>query len=244
MTDHGWRRGALLGVLALVSGTGATGWREYSYAEIGTWQPARFWCDTPGRVLAVSTPARVPGPVTLAEWSGGQRRTSPFRMEPDDAGAGNVYTPLTPAGQPAAQTPRFFVHRSNVENVSDPAYRMTHINDFRVPAGTFRCRFAPQAAVLAATAKHSVTVWESGGRVTYASRNRGGTPGVFLTGGAHTSTAQGRERYVWTRAGFRYELEVGNPDVTAQVGGVLTVWQDQRRLRSWPLLAYTLSLPK
>ncbi|PNY81634.1 hypothetical protein [Deinococcus koreensis] len=244
MTDHKWRCGALLGVLTLVPGTGAAGWREGSYADIGTWQQVRFWCDTPARVLAVTSPARVPGPATLSEWIGNQRRTSPFRMERDDAGAGNVYTPLTPAGQPAAQTPRFFVHRSNIENVSDPAYRLSRINEFRVPAGTFRCRYVPQAAVLAATAKHSITVWEAGRRVTYASRNRGGTPGVFLTGGVHTTTAQGRERYVWTRAGYRYELEVGNPDAGARAGGVLNVWRGDRRLSSWPLLAYTLSLPK
>ncbi|MGM9322212.1 hypothetical protein [Deinococcus aquaticus] len=223
-------------VLALAPAALAAGFREKSFAQVsgGAWQPARFWCDTPGRVLALSGGGTGPG--TLTQWVGGVRSQVAVTVGADDAGAGQVYTPLTFAGS-SAPAPGFFVHSSNVQNVQDPAYRMTHVNEFRVPAGSFACRFVPQAAVLAATARHSVTVWESDGRVTYASRNRDGTPGVQLTGGTH-ATGRERDEYRWNRGGYGYVLVVG----TARApGGELRVERAGRVLSREPLLAYTVS---
>ncbi|GGR68813.1 hypothetical protein GCM10008959_33590 [Deinococcus seoulensis] len=223
----------LLSFLPVASGAGFT---EASFAQVGAgvWKPVRFWCDTPGRVLALSGAGAGAG--TLTEWVGGVRSQVPVTVGADDPGAGQVYTPLTFAGR-SAPAPGFFVHSSNVQNVQDPAYRMTHVSEFRVPAGSFRCRYVPQAAVVAATARHSVTVWEAGGRVTYASRNRDGTPGVQLTGGAHV-TGGGRDEYRWNRGGYGYVLVVG----TAQYpGGELRVERAGRVLSREPLLAYTVS---
>ncbi|WP_309569982.1 hypothetical protein, partial [Deinococcus sp.] len=213
-----------------------------SVADVGGSRAVRFWCDAPTRVLALNTPALTPGPGTLAGWQGNTRTLTPVQVGVDDPGAGQVYTPLTVPGRAPAD-PGYFVHSSNVENVSDPAYRMTHVNEFRLPAGTFTCRYVPQAALLAATAKHTVIVWESSGHVTYASRNRDGTPGVFLTGGAHTR-AGGREVYAWTRHGYTYTVSVGNPDLGNAPGGTLRVSRGSTLLRTWPLLAYTLSTPR
>ena len=108
-----------------------------------------------------------------------------YQLGPADAGAGQVYTALTPAGQTVSHSPQYYIHSSNIENVNDPAYRMTKVGEFKVPAGTFQCRYQPQAAFIGATARHSVTIWESGGKVTYRSSNRDGTVGVYLTGGRH-----------------------------------------------------------
>lgn len=228
-------------VLALAPAALAAGFREESFAQVsgGAWQSMRFWCDTPGRVLALSGGGAGSG--TLTQWAGSAgrltaRSRTPVTVGADDPGAGQLYTPLTFAGR-AAPTPGFFVHSSNVENVQDPAYRMTHVNEFRVPAGSFNCRYVPQAAVVAATARHSVTVWESGGQVTYASRNRDGTPGVQLTGGTHV-TGRERDEYRWNRGGYRYVLVVG----TARApGGELRVERAGRVLSREPLLAYTVS---
>lgn len=231
MSSHRVRLGAalLLSFLPVASGAGFT---EASFAQVGAgaWQPVRFWCDTPGRVLALS------GTGTLTQWVGGARSQVPVTVGADDAGAGQVYTPLTFAGS-SAPAPGFFVHSSNVQNVQDPAYRLTRVNEFRVPAGSFACRFVPQAAVVAATARRSVTVWESGGRVTYASRNRDGTPGVQLTGGTH-AMGSGRDEYRWNRGGYGYVLVVGNARAP---GGELRVERAGRVLSREPLLAYTVS---
>lgn len=231
MSSHRVRLAAalLLSFLPVASGAGFT---EASFAQVGAgaWQPVRFWCDTPGRVLALS------GTGTLTQWVGGARSQVPVTVGADDAGAGQVYTPLTFAGS-SAPAPGFFVHSSNVQNVQDPAYRLTRVNEFRVPAGSFNCRYVPQAAVVAATARHSVTVWESGGRVTYASRNRDGTPGVQLTGGTHVAGRE-RDEYRWNRGGYRYVLVVG----TARApGGELRVERTGRVVSRQPLLAYTVS---
>lgn len=214
----------------------AAGFREASFAQVGAgvWKPVRFWCDTPGRVLALSGAGAGAG--TLTQWVGGVRSQVPVTVGADDPGAGQLYTPLTFAGR-IAPAPGFFVHSSNVQNVQDPAYRLTRVNEFRVPAGSFACRFVPQAAVVAATARHSVTVWESGGRVTYASRNRDGTPGVQLTGGTHVA-GRGRDEYRWNRGRYAYVLVVG----TARApGGELRVERAGRVLSREPLLAYTVS---
>ncbi|MDV6373613.1 hypothetical protein [Deinococcus arenicola] len=225
-------------LLALaVAGSAQAQWQESSYANIGGWQPVHSWCDTPGRVLAVTLPAGASGPVKLAQWVGGQRSVQNWQLGLPDPGAGQIYTPLTPAGQTPSQTPRYFIHSSNIENTTDPAYRMTHINEYVVSAGRFQCRYVPQATVLAATARHTVIVWESGGKVTYASRNRDGTPGIQLTGGTHTRVS-GREHYVWNNAGYQYVLEVGQ---SAGPGGSLSVQKGGKTLSREELLAYSIS---
>ena len=236
-------KASILAGLLCFSGAGAVGYHDYSVANIAGWQQVRFWCDTPAHVLAVTAPAHAPGPVTLATWRGTQQLNRAYRMGVDDPGAGQVYTPLSLPGQPAPPDPGYFVHSSNIENVNDPAYRMTHVNEFNVSSGHFTCRYVPQAAVLAATAKHTVIVWEAGGHVTYASRNRNGTPGVYLTGGVHTHTPAGRDRYVWTHAAYTYELEVGVPDTTAPLGGHLRVLRGGAVLSTWPLQVYSVSVP-
>ena len=235
MSSHRVRLAAalLLTFLPVASGAGFT---EASFAQVdaGVWKPVRFWCDMPGRVLALSGAGAGAG--TLTQWVGGVRSQVPVTVGADDPGAGQLYTPLTFAGR-IAPAPGFFVHSSNVQNVQDPAYRLTRVNEFRVPAGSFACRFVPQAAVVAATARRSVTVWESGGRVTYASRNRDGTPGVQLTGGAHVAGRE-RDEYRWNRGGYAYVLVVG----TARApGGELRVERAGRVLSREPLLAYTVS---
>ena len=88
-----------------------------------------------------------------------------------------------------------------------------------------------------------MVVFEAGGRVTYTSRNRDGTPGVTLTGGAHTRVS-GREVYTWSRRGYTYTLSVGNPQAGGTPGGRLSVARGGTALNSWPLLAYTLSTPR
>ncbi|CAM3705194.1 hypothetical protein [Deinococcus frigens] len=242
----------VLVALALAGGADAQAqWRESSYANIGGWQTVQSWCDTPRRMLALSFPKRAASLVTLVQWNtepgmGGQLTARDWQLGLPDAGAGQIYTPLIPLGQAqdqarrrASNASRDFIHSSNVENTDDPHYRMTHINAYVVPAGRFQCRYVPQATVLAATAKHSVIVWEAQGRVTYASRNRDGTPGIQLTGGAHT--ASGRERYVWTNAGYEYVLQLGQ---AAQPGGSLSVLRGRQVLSREELLAYSLSVAK
>ncbi|MFW8626459.1 hypothetical protein [Deinococcus sp. ME38] len=235
MSSHRVRLGAalLLSFLPVASGAGFT---EASFAQVGAggWQPVRFWCDTPGRVLALSGAGAGPG--TLTQWVGGVRSQVAVTVGADDAGAGQVYTPLTFAGR-SAPAPGFFVHSSNVQNVQDPTYRLTRVNGFRVPAGSFDCRYVPQAAVVAATARHSVTVWEAAGKVTYASRNRDGTPGVQLTGGAHVTDGE-RDEYRWNRGGYAYVLVVGT---ARAAGGELRVERAGRVLSREPLLAYSVS---
>ncbi len=232
--------GTVLVALVLASSAGAqVRWHESSYADIGGWRAVHSWCDTPERVLAVTAPGGSSTAVKLAQWMGGQLTVQNWQLGRPEPGAGQVYTPLTPAGQVPGPNPRFFIHSSNIENTADPRYRMTHINEYALPAGRFRCRYVPQATVLAATAKHTAIVWETGGTVTYASRNRDGTPGIQLTGGTHTQAA-GRERYVWNNAGYRYVLEVGD---TAQPGGSLSVLRGGRVLSREELLAYSISVP-
>lgn len=230
----------LLALTLLGSAAAQARWSESSYANIGGWQPAQSWCDTPGRVLAVTTPAAETGPVKLAQWVGGKLSVQNWQLGRPEPGAGQVYTPLIPAGQTQSENPEYFIHSSNIENTVDPQYRMTHINEYVVPAGRFGCRYVPGATVLAATAKHTVIVWESGGKVTYASRNRDGTPGIQLTGGTHTRVS-GRERYVWNNAGYRYVLEVGQ---SGQPGGRLSVLKGTKLLSREELLAYSISVQK
>ncbi|TSA82430.1 hypothetical protein FNU79_13725 [Deinococcus detaillensis] len=196
--------------LAAASPTTAQGYEMKSYVRFLGFEPAAFWCDAPGRVLAVTQPKGTGGaaqpvtqPVKLLEWAGSDYSVQDYQLGPSDAGAGNLYTALTPSAMPVRDAPTFFIHSSNVENARDPQYRMTHILEFKVPSGTFRCRYKPQAAFVGATALHSVTIWEHQGKVTYASTNHNGTPGVYLTGGQHSGN-----EYRWYKSGYTYLVKL------------------------------------
>ena len=205
-----------LSLLAAASLASAQGYEMKSYLNLNGWRPAAYWCDAPGRVLAVTQPLQTTGnssqPVKLVQWTGANHTWQNYQLGPSDPGAGQLYTALTPAGQPVSDSPQYFIHSSNIENVSDPQYRMTKVGEFKLPAGTFPCRSQPQAAFMGATARHSVTVWEAGGKLTYRSRNRDGTPGVDLTGGIHVG-----DDYRWTRNGYTYVLKLGDPGATLSV---------------------------
>ena len=223
-------------VLASVSLASAQGYEMKSYLNVSGPQPAAFWCDTPGRVLAVTQPESTPDtsrPVKLVQWTGNKASIQNYQLGPSDAGAGNLYTALTPAGQRVSRSPKYYVHSSNVENVNDPNYRLTHINEFKLPAGTFNCRYKSQAVFIGATARHSITVWEYQGKVTYSSSNRGGSGGVYLTGGTHTGN-----EYRWTKHGYTYALTLGNP------GATLSVLRGGKVLSREAFEAYSVSVGK
>ena len=210
-----------LSLLVISSVAAAQNDEMKSYLHLNGYQPAAFWCDAPGRVLAVTQPdstAGTPQPVKLVQWTGDQVSVKNYQLGPADPGAGQIYNSLTPAGQQVSPSPKYYVHSSNIENARDPGYRMTKVGEFKLPAGTFQCRYKPQAVFIGATARHSITVWEYQGKVTYSSSNRGGPGGVYLTGGTH----QGNE-YRWTKNGYTYALNLGDSGATLSVlrGGKL-----------------------
>ncbi len=226
---------AALLAASLAPAQGKAGYEMKSYLNVNGPQPAAFWCGAPGRVLAVTQPAQMtqpPQPVKLVQWTGNASTWQDYQLGPADSGAGQVYHALTPAGQNISGSPQYFIHSSNIEHVLDPAYRMTRVNEFKVPAGTFQCRYQPQAAFIGATARHSVTIWESGGKVTYSS-NRDGAAGVFLTGGTHAG-----DEYRWTKNGYSYVVTLGAP------GAALSVRRGGQLLSREAFLAYSVSVKK
>ena len=230
-----------LSLLAAASLASAQGYEMKSYLNLNGWQSAAFWCDAPGRVLAVTQPQTTqppqttgkPQPVKLVQWTGANHTWQNYQLGPTDPGAGQLYTALTPAGQTVSDSPDSFIHASNVENVNDPQYRMTRVGEFKLPAGTFQCRYKPNAAFIGATARHSVTVWEAGGKLTYSSSNRDGTPGVYLSGGTHAG-----DEYRWTRNGYTYALKLGTP------GATLSVLRGGKLLSREAFQAYSISIRK
>ena len=226
-----------LSLLAVSSVASAQGYEMKSYVNVSGAQPAAFWCDAPGRVLAVTQPdatSDTPQPVKLVQWTGSNARVQNYQLGPSDAGAGNVYTALTPSGQQVSGSPKSYVQSSNVENVNDSQYRMTKVSEFKVPAGTFKCRYKPNAAFIGATARHSVTVWEYQGKVTYSSSNRSGQGGVYLTGGTHIGN-----EYRWTKNGYTYALNLGGDS-----GASLSVQRGGKLLSRELFEAYSVSVRK
>lgn len=223
-------------VSAAASLASAQGYEMKSYLNFNGWQPAVYWCDTPSQVLAITQPTAPSAQtqsVKLVQWTGANHTWQNYQLGPSDAGAGNLYTALTSAGQKVNQTPKYYVHSSNIENVTDPHYRMTHVGEFKLPSGTFDCRYKPQAAFMGATAKHSITVWESGDNVTYSSSNRDGTADVCLTGGTHNN-----HHYSWTNNGYMYALNIDDPAAT------LRVLRGGKVLSKEVFLAYSVSIRK
>lgn len=216
-----------------------------SYVQAGGQiRPALAWCDAPQSVFALIHPQGQGRQAQLLEWQvqGGtltQRPPSSVTLQDTDAGAGQVYQPFAVTaglrrGQPGV------VRSSNVENVQDPAYRMTRISTFTLDTTEHRCRYVPQAAFLGVTAKRTVIVWENGGKATYATRTFDGTPGVFVQGGVspadvRLNSPQGfTGLYTWTVAGgITYHLDLRRNE--------LAVRQRGRTVLRESFLAYSVS---
>jgi hypothetical protein len=128
------------------------------------------------------------------------------------------------------------VRLSNVLNVNDPAYRMSAVSGFKTPYEDVRCRYVPDAAFMGVTAKRTVIIWESGGKMTYATRNFDGTPGVYLTGGTRAQDDIGPE-YTFNKAGYTYLIKFHPYTAFVQVK------QGGRLLQTEPFLAYSISTP-
>ena len=160
-----------------------------------------------------------------------------YQYGPSDAGAGNLYTALTPAGQPVSDHHTSYVHTSNVENTNDTAYRMDHTIKFVLSTGTYTCAYQAQAEFMGATARHGITVLETGSTVRYVSSNRDGSVGLNLAGGTHTVIA-GSDDYFWKNNGYSYALHVGRP------GATLTVRRGSAVMSRETFQAYSVSLKK
>lgn len=239
----------LLGTMALaLSALALAAPQRYemqSYVRVGgEVRPAFAWCDAPDRVLAVTRPATselmTPQPVTLLQWpkqNPDQPYKAQYQLGPSEGAAGTVYTTLTPPGQtPSSTDTRNFVSISNVENVIDPHYRMTHVNEFRLDGQDHRCRYVPGAEFLGTTSRRTVIVWHSGDKVTYATRNFDGTPGVYVTGGKVAQDDIGPE-YTFEADGYTYLLKF-HP-----YAAFLLVQKDGKTLQTEEFLAYSISQP-
>lgn len=240
------RRSVVLTALAL-AGLALAAPQRYemkSYVNVGgKVQPALAWCDAPETVIALTTPQS--GQATLAVWDKGQSNllppnTFPATVGDPDPGAGQTYLPLT--WKNGAATVKGLLHSSNVENVQDPAYRMTHINEFRLSDLQHRCRYQPQAAFMGATSKRTVIVWESGKTATYATRNFDGTPGVYVTGGRKIANEELTAYEFLTRDNYRYRVEIVAQDYGGT--GSISVFKGRQQLLQEPLRAYSVSLPQ
>ena len=258
---------ALCGVVAAGAVlAGPQRWETRSYVNIGgKLQPAYAWCDAPDRVLAVTQPPQAGAGVQPIKLRQVLKRPAPntdaadsvaeYGLGPPDPGAGQVYSALSFLDGTGADE-RFFIHTSNVENGTDPAYRMTRVCEFRTPEGSFRCRYVPQAVFLGVTSKRTVIVWEDGEKATYATRNFDGTPGVLLRGGALyaegsdiSSRGLGPDRvevfqrmYGWgAPTGLSYQLNISSQDAA---GSEVAVQRNGKTLLREPLLAFSLSTPE
>lgn len=245
-----------------VSLAAATGYEMKSYVTVnGRTQESLAWCDAPGAVLALGDLFKYgpnedgPARTDLYRWPKtraglGSLSRQPVTLGLADAGAGQVYTPLRSAAGKALGV----LHTSNIENVQDPAYRMTHINEFKLGTQGFRCRYVPQAAFMGVTARRTVIVWEETCpeplfcKATYATRNLDGSAGVFLRGGekGYTTTrtqanqvTDFQRSYSWqTPDGFTYNVEI------SAAGGTVKVGRDGKTLTTESFLAYSISLPR
>ncbi|MVN86429.1 hypothetical protein GO986_06580 [Deinococcus sp. HMF7620] len=234
---------ALLSVFALAS---AAGYDMKSTLQLGDQaaQPLLAWCEAPNAVITLTTLQSGQATLTVRDKQAkslGPVRAFPVTVGDPDPGAGQVYTPLS--WKSGGTTVEGFLHTSNVENVRDPAYRMTHVNEFKLGDVTHRCRYVPQAAFLGATDRRAVIIWQQGDRVTYATRNFDGTPGVYVTGGRPvdfgTETGWG---YEFTAGGYTYTVARG--DFSPRPLMRLTVRQGDKVVQTELFHAYSLSLPQ
>ncbi len=232
-----------MSALAAASAAPAYQMRSYATAK-GQTQPVFAWCDSPRRVLALTKVNS--GQTPLYHWakskSGlGSLSVSTVKAGKADPGAGQTdYALNVVNGSRNGQSG--FLHVSNIENVKDPAYRMTRINEFKLGGDLFRCRYVPNAAFMGATAKRTVIIWDAGDVISYATRNFDGSAGVYLTDGRRRTSVEGGLLYEFTsKDGFIYHVNVDEygPGTGAKVG----VSKGGSVRLSEPFNAYSVSQP-
>lgn len=235
------------------AGASAAGYEMRSSVVVGGQTQAAFaWCDAPGFVFAVSGvrgSLTRPQPARLITWLKGVQggpNIDTIELGAGEGAAGSVFYPI---GGPGQKPPlNDDLRLSNIENVQDPAYRMTRVSSFRLANKEYPCRYVKDAAFLGVTAKRTVIIWDNGKTATYATRNFDGTPGAYVTGGRKidfgSETGWGYE--FTTRDGYRYAVSAGNdmrpererPPLSAEVsrGGWVLLTE--------PFLAYSVSRPR
>ncbi|WP_414657817.1 hypothetical protein ACINK0_17040 [Deinococcus sp. VB343] len=175
-------------------------------------QPLLAWYDAPRRVLALlqyGIPAEnaqaTPPNGELYEWPKTAAGGAP------DSGAGQIYTPLKLTSGPR-KGQSGYVHTSNIENTSDPSYRMTKTGEFKLGNGVYKCRYVKDAAFIGVTRKRTVIIWDNGKTATYATRNFDGSAGVYVTGGKNidfgSETGWGYE--FLKKEGYKYSVSSGD----------------------------------
>lgn len=103
--------------------------KSYFYSPIAPigWHPASAWFDAGNRVLALTESPfnrRDIAAVKLYQWTGTKVIRQFYQYGPSEVGAGNLYTALTPAGQPVRDRHTSYVHTSNVENTNSPLAKL------------------------------------------------------------------------------------------------------------------------
>lgn len=239
----------LVAVLVVLSPAAAAA-QMNSYMLVGKKTiPAFAWCDAPDRVLAVTAPpSSLSGPqdvqpVTLLRWLKNkpqQAGSFNYKLGPTEGATGSSFYGLVPAGFKATPelSSKYFVQLSNVQQ--PPEYRMRRVVQFKTMQGGNTCRYVPNAAFMGVTAKRTVIVWDEGDVITYATRNFGGGPGAFVTGGRKQRTQEGGTFYTFaTEDGYSYRLTV---DEYGSAGGArLDVQRNGKRVLKEPFLAYSVS---
>ena len=220
-------------------------------SSMGNGQSLSAWCDVPNRVLALMPYAVVSNTTfsggELYEWPKtaaglGRIRASAFEWSGHDAGAGQVYQSFKlldgpRKGQSGA------VHTSNIENVQDPAYRMTKTGEFKLGNEVYKCRYVKDAAFIGVTAKRTVIIWDNGKTATYATRNFDGSAGIYVTGGKISRPVNGKTHSEFASSGG-YAYRVSNSVRSSPAGLALHVFRDNKAISEEPFLAYSVSIPK
>lgn len=240
--NMGMKKAMVLAVGLLGFAAAAPAYQMNSYAVVGgKAQPVFAWCDSPSRVLALANGNKT----QLFHWAKsraglGSLSTSQVTVGAADPGAGQVYYSLkVTAGSRNGQSG--FLHTSNVENVQDPAYRMTHINEFKLGKDIYSCRYVPHAAFLGVTSKRTVIVWDTGDVITYATRNFDGSTGAYVTDGKKLAPGiEGGSFYQFTASdGYAYHINI-DPNGPG-TGGNVSVYKDGKRMSTESFVAYSVS---
>ncbi|MFC6592601.1 hypothetical protein ACFP81_13295 [Deinococcus lacus] len=212
----------------------------------GTPRPSRLWLGATRRIrwLALTQPGDpaqdgLPQ-ATLLTWNKrqmGQPQQSRVSVGRPDPGAGQVYRSLRVLDGPR-KGQSGYLHTSNIEDVQDPAYRMTKTGEFKLGDEVYKCRYVKDAAFIGVTSKRTVIIWDNGKTATYATRNFDGTPGVFVAGGKVQYDELGPE-YIFP-ANSEVSYLVHYHEYSAFLGVVRG-----GHIRSTELfLAYSFSIPK